>query len=619
MRSWACALIIVLVQFFPVRSYCQKQYNVWYFGYRVGLDFSTTPPIVLSNPSYNSDENSAAICDEETGQLLFYTDGATVWNRMLQPMPGIIGKTLASTPTASQGSLILRSPSNKYLYYIFTSDCGNYCQRIPNANYSIIDMRLDNGLGDITLLNQRLLDSTDEKVTAVYDSSSCSFWVLFHKLFDNRFYAYRFDGTGVHTDPVISPVGKSNIGKGPNILGIGYLVSSFDGKKLALSNYVGEIPVQLFDFDINTGIISNPIELPYYGPPYGLAFSPDNTKLYATSALRDSSILANDTGIVQYDLTDPNIKTSGILVGRLQPPTFSEYGTLMPGPDGKIYVSTLRSNTIGVIEDPNARGVNCAFNPATLPLPSTTNGFPMYGLNNLVPTYMKGPARSRKLSLISEINTDTIGEGIVRVPIGFHSSENVTAIDFSIRYDTNTLEYLSADQGAGQPISERFVAPGSVGIAVNRPQTFGKDSAFVWLTFNKKLWEWTCTSFSIDSMVFASSNCYDEADTALDLCYRCDSKIIEEFMLHGKLPTFAVQYYPTNRTINVSLARLKERFPVGAEITIYDLLGHTKNQFHLTLDNETITLPVTDLESGSYLLRMSINGLDQIAKIIVMK
>ncbi len=59
----------------------QKQANIWYFGQYAGLDFNTTPPTILANGQLNTNEGCSSIADPISGNLLFYTDGVTVWNQ----------------------------------------------------------------------------------------------------------------------------------------------------------------------------------------------------------------------------------------------------------------------------------------------------------------------------------------------------------------------------------------------------------------------------------------------------------------------------------------------------------------------------------------------------------
>jgi len=60
--------------------YSQKEANIWYFGENAGLDFNSGVPVALLDGQLNTREGCATISDKN-GNLLFYTDGITVWNR----------------------------------------------------------------------------------------------------------------------------------------------------------------------------------------------------------------------------------------------------------------------------------------------------------------------------------------------------------------------------------------------------------------------------------------------------------------------------------------------------------------------------------------------------------
>lgn len=85
---------ILLFMFFT--SYIQAQHpeakraNYWYFGNGAGLDFSNGSPVAITNGQLDSWESCASISDIN-GNLLFYTDGDTVWTRNHTVMPNGTG------------------------------------------------------------------------------------------------------------------------------------------------------------------------------------------------------------------------------------------------------------------------------------------------------------------------------------------------------------------------------------------------------------------------------------------------------------------------------------------------------------------------------------------------
>src|SRR3982751_5189494 len=91
----------------------QKEANIWCFGSNSGLDFNDTLPIATKS-SLNTLEGSSSIADKN-GQLLFYTDGVTVWNKNHQIMPN--GDGLLGFSSSTQSALIIRRPGSSSLYF----------------------------------------------------------------------------------------------------------------------------------------------------------------------------------------------------------------------------------------------------------------------------------------------------------------------------------------------------------------------------------------------------------------------------------------------------------------------------------------------------------------------
>src|SRR5436190_7668225 len=88
----------------------QKQANIWHFGDHAGLDFNASPPTSLSGgqtyyPLPNLwNEGTSSICDS-SGALLFYSNGAAIWNRFHDVLPN--GSGLSGHPSATQAAAIV--------------------------------------------------------------------------------------------------------------------------------------------------------------------------------------------------------------------------------------------------------------------------------------------------------------------------------------------------------------------------------------------------------------------------------------------------------------------------------------------------------------------------------
>src|SRR5688572_27382027 len=155
-------LLCVLLVLSLTAVKAQKEANIWYFGAQAGMDFNGGAPVSLSNGQLYTTEGCASIADAN-GNLLFYTEGVNVYNRLHVTMPN--GTGLMGGTSASQSAMILPVPGNSTQYYIFT---------VPNTasgglTYSMVDMTLAGGNGDVTTKNAALgAVNVAEKLTATY-------------------------------------------------------------------------------------------------------------------------------------------------------------------------------------------------------------------------------------------------------------------------------------------------------------------------------------------------------------------------------------------------------------------------------------------------------------------
>src|SRR6185436_4851256 len=92
----------------------QNETQKWYFGNKAGLDFSTNPPTVLTNGMMTTGEGCSSIANS-AGNLLFYTDGITIWNQNHTPMAN--GTGLFGSSSTSQSGVIVKKPGSANIYY----------------------------------------------------------------------------------------------------------------------------------------------------------------------------------------------------------------------------------------------------------------------------------------------------------------------------------------------------------------------------------------------------------------------------------------------------------------------------------------------------------------------
>lgn len=343
-----CYCSYILFALTLTNVYAQREADHWYFGDKAGLYFGNGVPQPLINSAMNDvqEGSSVTISNSNTGELLFYSNAEIIWNREHQIMPN--GAELAGSSWGTQSSLIVPDPGEDSLYYLFTLLQEERSSNAPiNLYYSKVDMRLDGGKGDIvpTLKNVMLSEDVTEKLTAIPHSSRNAYWLLTHEIDNNVFNIYLIDSTGIsevtrQAIGTVHPVRNALIGGG------GYMKASPDGTMLACAIGItsGRIDetFEMFNFDARTGRLYNHLHLGYFSLPYGVSFSPDNSKLYLTAWLPGDidHVDQRTTVLHQFDLTAPDVVSSrvGYSADRFYADgDGSSLSALQLAPDGKIY------------------------------------------------------------------------------------------------------------------------------------------------------------------------------------------------------------------------------------------------------------------------------------------
>ncbi len=343
----------------------QGENNNWHFGYHAAITFNQSPPVAVSGSNLYSVEGCASVSGP-AGNLKFYSSGTTIYDRNGNVMPngsGLLGNQPGSgfTPlpgSASQGVNIVQFPSDTSKYYHFVLDAGETWPAPGYLRYSIIDMTLNGGLGDVVAGQKNIVlqDSMTEAAITIR-GDGCYTWLLVHNRFLEEFLAYKIDINGLDTTPV-----RSYSGVLANYGFSGCMAVSPDRSKLF---YFGYETLEYHEFDPATGIVFNGVALDTaIGHPfYAGAVSPDGSKLYSC---RWSGFLLH-----QYDLSLlPNI--AAVAASRYTLSSAGYYSDARLGPDNKIYLSQTGSHYVSTIHNPNGLGASAQFQMNAVYLGSLT-------------------------------------------------------------------------------------------------------------------------------------------------------------------------------------------------------------------------------------------------------
>lgn len=317
-----------------------------------GIDFNTSPPTLFAS-KIDAIESTATICDRNTGALLFYSDGVRIWDATHSIMQN--GDSIGTDykhQTTPQGVVILPFINDTNRYYLF-----NTAAITPYRGwlfYSVIDMRLNNGLGGVLPERKKvLLDSSlSEAILAIPGCGNV--WLLSQQHEDGAFSVYSITEQGIDPNPVVSKLEHS---ERPSNMAM-YRISHDNKTLISTGTLFSTAPdptvkyISIQDFDVMTGKVSNNqiIDKGDEGVYYDVEFSPNNRFLYG----------CNFEGISQYDLSD---RSAAAIKASRKSVTDNAWGTagLQLRPDGKIYITRYEKDSLATISNCDAAFPACVF------------------------------------------------------------------------------------------------------------------------------------------------------------------------------------------------------------------------------------------------------------------
>lgn len=343
----------------------QGENNVWCFGKGKGIDFNAGTPVHFNTNMFVL-EGSASVSDY-AGNFLFYTAGFRIWDRNGNAMPNGTsllgnGPIYNGEPIGSSagGAAIVKSVTDDNIYYAFSLGANE--DGPASLWYSVVDMSLNGGLGDVVATQKNILMDTNltEMIVVAKGAECGTYWVIVTRRppnaapYASEYRCFKVDAAGVHMTPVVSPTNLWT-----------RFTLSYDGNTMVTMKGG---TFEIARFDKVTGQVLPPvvINLPSGSNPTNPQFSPDDSRLY---------LVGYGLGVIQYDFSlFPNVtafeNSRTIISSNTNFLTDYNLGARL-GPDGKIYVINgfSQTNYLGVIHNPNALGLACNYVRAGLALP----------------------------------------------------------------------------------------------------------------------------------------------------------------------------------------------------------------------------------------------------------
>lgn len=385
-------LVFIVVLLCTELIKAQGPYSRWYFSNGAGLTISSTTAVVATGGQITYTAAGCASIADANGNLLFYTDGMTVWNQFHNAMPngtGLLGNN------SIQSAVILKKPNSANLFYVFTCEVGG---ATPGLRYSIVDMSLVSGTGSVTVKNVNLYNfAVGSNLAATKHCNGTDYWIV------------GSGATGVVsfslTQNGVSTVNLSNGSVG----GATCIKISPNGKRIASvqTNTYNFAPytkhfLSISEFDNGTGLATGSGTYVAYVPNqsgwpfpvsklYGCEFSPNGRYLYSvfTNALQQFDLC----GALGVTFPTPLI---AINTGTAET---SAIGGLQLAPNGKIYVVRTNQSFLGVINNPDLPGNACNYNSLGASIGTATCALT---LPNLVTSDFE--VRSKLITYTSTIN-----------------------------------------------------------------------------------------------------------------------------------------------------------------------------------------------------------------------
>ncbi len=346
----------------------QNQANIWYFGDYCGLDFNSGVP-VNTHEIIIASGNAMSVMSDTNGSLLFCCNAIRIVNRNGHTMPN--GSNLIGNTDASMGTLIVQQPGSDHLYYVFTvsrefpDNVGMY--------YSVVDMNLDGGLGDVTSEKNIPLAqawAASNKLTSVRHANGEDVWIITRNFKTEQWYvAFLLTSNGLSTEGVVSPVpwrndvnneGSMKVSPNKKYMAAAYRRNGLANEALKQSLDICGFNTASGEIDLLFTISKNPNDWTNQYQPRAVEFSPDSKLLYITYFDEGDDQLME---LYQYDMQliedSLQFKQSEIFI------TKGPVNGLQLARDGKIYTTKPSHGTtpeyLSVIHEPWKRGTECNF------------------------------------------------------------------------------------------------------------------------------------------------------------------------------------------------------------------------------------------------------------------
>ena len=414
----------------PIQNQCTN----WVFGSHTAVSFATGVPIAFNGTQGNGVEAATSISDA-SGNLRFYSDGDRVLDASNTVMPN--GTGLLAGGSSHNGVIAVQRPGSTSQYYLFTVKMIEYAATTNLLNYSVVDMTLHAGLGDIPAGQKNLAisipgnpDGMMEALALIPNCNGTDWWLITEGATGNvaKVFVTPVTSAGPGVTQAYTPSGGH--GTAP-----GAIVPSADGTMFSTVANIGDVAI--YNFNRATGSVSVSMPSTVIGAYYDAVLSPDKKLLYYGYYI--SSVF----GVRQLNLT--TMQTRELVT--------NQECVIRPGPDGKLYVGGGTASALHCINFPNQFNTNnqneCGLNLLCIPFPYPYSETLFGSLPNmpLACTGVNPPAQFEYT--VSNCTT-----------VNFHSVNCAGPYNWSFGDNTS---------GSGVSVSHTYAGPGTYSVTLTVP------------------------------------------------------------------------------------------------------------------------------------------------------
>jgi len=342
----------------------------WAFGNSAGIDFGVSGNSRTAIKVPGTTVEGSTVVTDTTGQMLFWSNGSTLFDRNNSPMPN--GSGLKINSSATQTVAAFPSIEHPGVYFVVTTTGASEVGGKGQLYYSKVDMSLNGGLGDVTSTkNVPLGAATDatEALTAVPNADGTGFWVLTFRAGTPYDLAYEFDGDGPVTGQAVesemsSPNGNryATFNISNDLSQIVQMTGSSAGtgqiRLLSINGQTGVL-TEKATWDLATGTNAG-------ADGYSADFSPAGDYVYATKIFSGAHLyrykIAGASSAADIKASEENLASIG------------NGGQVRKGPDGREYVVNRTAGSLSVLNTPDAADPGLVLNGFPLAA-GTSNGW----------------------------------------------------------------------------------------------------------------------------------------------------------------------------------------------------------------------------------------------------